>query len=359
MFTVLSITFIFCRLSCRIYDADQPSFEANALVPLITPLKLANMNIRHTVPSSDNAELLDLEANALKIPLMIPENVSGRPPRLEEGLVFIDEAVVVDETVLRGSRAVTPPALLTHTPERDHPADTARRLIKAAISRLCRCLNPLIMRNSYRVAPKARRSQTGPSCVQPTASDPADPSILLSLHSPTRGASASNLTPIQEVVRRVEDRVAPAARRSQTGISYLLPNSADPADPCFLLSLHSPTRDAGRINPVHVAVRRDVLEVRRTMSGKIFFQCGCCKHLPRNERARLSTFAPRNVGTIYRSFTRFMMEHVSVCEHIPEDIKRMNAKWSALRMTGDEDHWTKSMVEDGFRNSDRNFVYKV
>lgn len=106
----------------------------------------------------------------------------------------------------------------------------------------------------------------------------------------------------------------------------LLPTADDPMDEDFVMSLDSP-RDIGRINPVHVIVRRHVFEVRRTTNrGRVFFQCACCKHRPRSQRAKLSTLAPQGVDSVYRAFVRFMMQHVSSCPDIPREIKSLDPK---------------------------------
>jgi len=106
----------------------------------------------------------------------------------------------------------------------------------------------------------------------------------------------------------------------------LLPTSDDPMDEHFIMTLDS-SHDIGRINPVHIIVRRQIFEVRRTANrGRVFFQCACCKHRPRAERAKLSTLAPQGVDSVYRAFVRFMMEHVSACPDIPGEIKSLDAK---------------------------------
>ena len=106
----------------------------------------------------------------------------------------------------------------------------------------------------------------------------------------------------------------------------LLPTTDDPMDEDFVMSLDSP-HDIGRINPVHVIVRRHVFEVRRTTNrGRVFFQCACCKHRPRSQRAKLSTLAPQGVDSVYRAFVRFMMQHVSSCPDIPREIKSLDPK---------------------------------
>jgi hypothetical protein len=119
---------------------------------------------------------------------------------------------------------------------------------------------------------------------------------------------------------------AAASSSSSSSRACLLPTADDPIDETFLMSLDSGF-DNGRVNPVHVIVRRHIFEVRRTANtGRIFFQCACCKHRPRSERAKLSTVAPQSVNTIYRSFVRFMMQHVSACHDIPYDIRSLDAR---------------------------------
>ena len=133
--------------------------------------------------------------------------------------------------------------------------------------------------------------------------------------------------------------------------SCLVPTASDPADESFFTSLYSGS-DVGKINPVHEVIRRDVLEVRRTISGRVFFQCACCKHLPRSDRAKLSSFSPQKVKTIYRSFVRFMMDHVSACEHIPDHIKDLDAKSSRNnKVTKVNEYWITSARKLGLKDT--------
>ncbi|KAL7525988.1 hypothetical protein ACHAXR_004608 [Thalassiosira sp. AJA248-18] len=81
--------------------------------------------------------------------------------------------------------------------------------------------------------------------------------------------------------------------------SCSLPNANDPMHEVFYMKLYT-AEDEGKVNPVHNIIRRFILDVRRTESGKIFFQCTCCKHLPRRERAKCSTLAPQSIGGLYR-----------------------------------------------------------
>ena len=159
-----------------------------------------------------------------------------------------------------------------------------------------------------------------------------------------------------KISRPIKPKVARPVTRQVRRPPCLLPTASDPMDPSFLASLYSES-DVGKINPVHEVIRRDVLEVRHTISGRVFFQCGCCKHLPRKDRANLSTIAPRSVNGIYRSFVRFMMEHVSACEHIPAHMKQMRAKSSRDIGMRPKEYWIASAHKLGLRDYDGNIVY--
>ena len=138
--------------------------------------------------------------------------------------------------------------------------------------------------------------------------------------------------------------------KKQLTRSSSLPTADDPIDPTFLLRLYS-SRDEGRVNPAHVIVRRDILEVRRTMSGRVLFQCGCCAHVPRAKRAKLSTLSPQCVDNLYRAMVRFMMNHVRACEHVPQEIKELSPKASrVVDMSGTKKYWVKSAKKMGLRD---------
>ena len=155
------------------------------------------------------------------------------------------------------------------------------------------------------------------------------------------------------------------AKKARTSISSepprpscMLPTADDPIDESFLAKLYS-KRDKGRINPAHIVIRRSVLDVRRTMSGRIFLQCSCCKHLPRWERARLSTLVPQSVEGLYRSIVRFMMTHVTACEQMPQKIKDLSPKTSRLVHRGTKNYWIKSAKKKGLMNGNdgKSIVY--
>ena len=132
--------------------------------------------------------------------------------------------------------------------------------------------------------------------------------------------------------------------------SSSLPTSLDPADESFAAILHAEA-DILRINPVHVAVRRDVLVVRRTKSGKVFFQCRCCRHLPLSQRTKLSVVSPQGVDNLYRSFVRFMMVHAPRCAHIPAHVgvlmKGGGKRGFAKARSGIKEYWASSALEMG------------
>mmetsp|Transcript_16362 Transcript_16362/g.35356 ORF Transcript_16362/g.35356 Transcript_16362/m.35356 type:complete len:272 (+) Transcript_16362:39-854(+) len=139
------------------------------------------------------------------------------------------------------------------------------------------------------------------------------------------------------------------ARRSasKTRSSSSLPTADDPIDESFRMKLYS-KRDIGRINPAHVVIRRDVLEVRRYVSGKILFQCACCKHLPSGERAKLSTLATQSVENIYRAIGRFIKHHVPACEHISQEIKLLSPKTTKVGTQREtKQYWVKSAMRLG------------
>eukprot|EP00579_Thalassiosira_antarctica_P018471 CAMPEP_0201945360 /NCGR_PEP_ID=MMETSP0903-20130614/53862_1 /ASSEMBLY_ACC=CAM_ASM_000552 /TAXON_ID=420261 /ORGANISM="Thalassiosira antarctica, Strain CCMP982" /LENGTH=264 /DNA_ID=CAMNT_0048488425 /DNA_START=70 /DNA_END=864 /DNA_ORIENTATION=- len=132
--------------------------------------------------------------------------------------------------------------------------------------------------------------------------------------------------------------------------SCSLPTADDPIDESFHMKLYS-NRDEGNINPVHIVIRREVLEVRRTVSGRVLFQCACCKHLPRGERAKLSTLAPQSIDNLYRAMVRFMMVHVPACGQIPKNIKDLSPKASrVVNERGTKKYWVKSAKKIGLKN---------
>ena len=127
------------------------------------------------------------------------------------------------------------------------------------------------------------------------------------------------------------------------------PFKNDPVDESFVLkTIHDPIMDDGRINPVHMIVREHVLDVRRSMSGKVFFQCKYCAHLPVDERAHQSTVSPQSISTLYRANVRFHMSHVRNCEYIPEWIKMCSPKKSRIGNSGGvKTSWEESAMAMG------------
>lgn len=153
-------------------------------------------------------------------------------------------------------------------------------------------------------------------------------------------------------------QVRPSKKRSPPLPPVNVPTEADPMDEPWVGNLYT-EKDKGTIKPAQILIRRDVLEVRRTESGKIFFQCGCCSHRPRTSRKVLSTVSPTSVGGIYRAVMHFMKHHVPACDDIPQDIKA----GVAIKDTKDiktreiKKYWTESATVKGLRDaSDRESI---
>ena len=159
-------------------------------------------------------------------------------------------------------------------------------------------------------------------------------------------ASFKELTP--EPTKK-EEKQTPKKRKVYTK------RGEDPMDETFQISLHSP-EDKTEVNPLHNAIRRDVWEVRRTMSGKIYFQCGCCKHLPRNKREQLAIVAPQNVETIYRAFIRFMGKHIKKCKHLPKHVAKLLGEDQKRKdggiWRGTKAYWAESASRRGLVDSE-------
>jgi len=145
---------------------------------------------------------------------------------------------------------------------------------------------------------------------------------------------------------------SPPSRNKPSRSSCTLPTADDPIDESFLAKLYTPGEE-GKINPSHAIVRRDVLEIRRTRSGRVFFQCGCCKDRPRSERAKQSTLAPQNIGGLYRAMVRFMMYHVPACVHISGEIRELSPKATkTVQAKGTKKYWVESAMELGLRDAE-------
>ena len=75
--------------------------------------------------------------------------------------------------------------------------------------------------------------------------------------------------PAKKIRRHQVDR---HSRRSSFAKPCVFPTINDPEDTSFEKTLHSDD-DKGKINSAHVHIRREVLEVKRSMSGRVYFQC--------------------------------------------------------------------------------------
>ena len=107
------------------------------------------------------------------------------------------------------------------------------------------------------------------------------------------------------------------------------PFKNDPVDKSFVLNtLHDPAlNDGGRITLVHMIIHEHVLDVHRSMSGKVFFQCKHCAHLPVNKCAHQSTVSPQSINMLYHANIRFFMSHVRNCDYT---IKKCSPKKSRI-----------------------------
>mmetsp|Transcript_1295 Transcript_1295/g.2537 ORF Transcript_1295/g.2537 Transcript_1295/m.2537 type:complete len:138 (-) Transcript_1295:335-748(-) len=111
--------------------------------------------------------------------------------------------------------------------------------------------------------------------------------------------------------------------------------------------------EEGRINPIHTVLRRDVIEIRRTNTGSIFFQCAYCNHLSCGNLAEQSTFAPQRIRGVYRAVMRFMKYHVPACEHIPQEIKDLIPKATRdVKARVTKKYWFDSAFDKGLRDGE-------
>lgn len=122
------------------------------------------------------------------------------------------------------------------------------------------------------------------------------------------------------------------------------PFKNDPVDKSFVLrTLH--------VNPVCMIVREHVLEVRCSMSGKVFVQCKYCAHLLVHERAIQSTVSPQSISKLYCANVRF--------EYIPQWITGCSPKKSRVDNSGGvKTYWEESAMAMGLRDDvERKCIY--
>mmetsp|Transcript_38873 Transcript_38873/g.81331 ORF Transcript_38873/g.81331 Transcript_38873/m.81331 type:complete len:269 (-) Transcript_38873:379-1185(-) len=171
--------------------------------------------------------------------------------------------------------------------------------------------------------------------------------VSVSLGAEVETANRSLLAP--DPVNVVDFPQPAKKRRTARRSSCRLPTANNPIDESFCMNLYSPD-DEGNINPFHIEIRKNVLEVRRTKAGEIFFQCACCKHLLREvgARAKQSVLAPQRLENLYHAFIRFMMDHVPACKHIPQEIKDLNPR--ATQNLRSKKYWVASAIKKGLRN---------
>ena len=121
--------------------------------------------------------------------------------------------------------------------------------------------------------------------VSPTSSITPSPEYSISTTTNTKKHNRSIVTPtltpstteLIEVARpakkiRYHQVDCSSSRRSKFAKPCVFPTTNDPEDISFEKTLHSDD-DTGKINSAHIHIRREVLEVKRTMSGRVYFQC--------------------------------------------------------------------------------------
>ena len=145
---------------------------------------------------------------------------------------------------------------------------------------------------------------------------------------------------------------AGAASSSDAGPSDLVPTRNDPRDESFRATFYS-DKDDKYLNRGHILLRKKLAELRRTRSGRIYFQCIGCQHLPRKERITCSTKAPRSIKSLYRHVVSFMMNHVYACPFISQADKDIckAAKQSRMK-TSTKEYWRTSAKAIGLRDGE-------
>ena len=88
----------------------------------------------------------------------------------------------------------------------------------------------------------------------------------------TSSPSPTELIEVARPAKKRRHEVDSHSRRSTTAKPCVFPTTNDPEDMSFEKTLHSDD-DEGKINIAHVHIRREVLEVKRSMSGRVYFQC--------------------------------------------------------------------------------------
>ena len=141
------------------------------------------------------------------------------------------------------------------------------------------------------------------------------------------------------------------ASSSKSSASDRVPTEKDPRDESFCKTLYS-SKDEHLLNPGHILLRKKLVEVRRTRSGKVFFQCVGCQHLPRGDRVKQSTIAPRSVEGLYRGIVRFMMKHTYECRFISQTDKDICKAGKGVKKDATKAYWTESAKAAGLKDGE-------
>lgn len=140
-----------------------------------------------------------------------------------------------------------------------------------------------------------------------------------------------------------------------------LPSSEaeEPIDDSWRETFHSRSNE-DKVGMPYLLICRDIFEIRRTkISGKVVFQCACCRDAPISARAKYSIIAPQSIGAVYRSINWFITHHVHACDYIPQEIKDVTPK-KILTVHKAKKYWACLATKKGLRNSsgsDNSVVY--
>jgi len=91
--------------------------------------------------------------------------------------------------------------------------------------------------------------------------------------TPTLTSSPIEIIEVTRPAKKIRrHEVDCSSSRSTTAKPCVFPTVNDPEDTSFEKTLHFDD-DTGKINSAHVHIRREVLEVKRSMLGRVYFQC--------------------------------------------------------------------------------------
>jgi hypothetical protein len=85
-------------------------------------------------------------------------------------------------------------------------------------------------------------------------------------------------------------------------------------------------------------------------AGSIAFRCRFCKHSPHKNKAPLSTIYPESLKGLYRANLRFQANHLSSCQHFPDELKERLGNVRRRVRPGAREYWIQCAARKGFCN---------